>query len=157
MGRKSVKRNYIKGGLLANRSGFNAQTYCCDKEYTSDRGGKNCRKSYTGQCATIGMNAKMRCFNNYPEEGSEIKEGDGKGCEFVTGAASKTLQGVAGLGSAIWEGNQASNNTTLGRVSNLNRAGQVSYTGKGLSVKRRRKSNKKRSTKHSKTSKKRHA
>ena len=157
MGRKSVKRNYIKGGLLENRSGFNAQTYCCDKQNLFDRGGVNCKKSYTGQCATIGTNAKMRCFNNYPAEGSKIKEGDGQGCEFITGVASKTAQSAAVLGSAIWEGNQASNNTTLGRAYNLNSAGRVSYLGGGLSVKRRRKSNKKCSTKHSKTSKKRHA
>ena len=156
MGRKSVKRNYIKGGLLANRSGFNAQTYCCEKQNVSDRGGVNCKKSYTGQCATIGMNAKMRCFNKYPDDGSEIQEGDGKGCEFVTGAASKTLQGVAGLGTAVFLGNQAYGRSAIGTASILTRRGGVSNK-RGLSVKIRRKSNKKRSTKHSKTSKKRHA
>jgi hypothetical protein len=129
-----VKCHYKKWGFLDNRDGFNAQTYCCDKENLSDRGGKNCRKSLTGMCATAGLNAKMRCFDKYPAEGSTIYENTNPDCEFVTGSASKGVKtlGVVGTG--------------LARSFNLSSKSKY-FGGK------RRKSTKKRSTKRRKTAK----
>jgi hypothetical protein len=153
MVRKTVKRSSKKGGFLGNRSGFNAQTYCCDKQNLEDRGGTNCRKSTTGLCATVGANAKMRCFNNYPEEGSAIYENDD--CEFVTGAASKVTQTVGTVGSttASLAQNSAIGAYQTGKAAG-NVVGAIGSALMGSGGKRVKKSNKRKLSKRRKTSKK---
>jgi len=153
MVRKTVKRGSKKGGFLGNRSGFNAQTYCCEKQNLEDRGGIKCRKSTTGLCATVGANAKMRCFNNYPEEGSAIYENDD--CEFVTGAASKVTQTVGTVGSTTAS---IAQNSAIGAYQTGKAAGNVvgAIGSAFMGGKRIKKSNKRKLSKKRKTSKKLH-
>jgi len=101
--RRSSKR---RGGFLENVRA-RTKTYCCDSKSSSlnpnihDNAGTGCRPSTTGQCNpgyAIGQNYKFRCFDVDPKsQQPEIKEGDERKCEYVSGSLSKIARPGMGV------------------------------------------------------------
>jgi hypothetical protein len=155
---KNAKRCSKKGGFLGNRSGLNAQTYCCTKPYAEARHGTGCIKSRTGTCMLGSiLNAKMRCFNEYPPEGDTIYENEN--CEFVSGVTSKVGQtvGTVAKDTATYVQTSTMGAYTTGKAVGQ-AVGSVGYdvfsTVTGSGGKRIKNSKKRKSSKRRRTAKK---